>query len=158
MQNLFTIALSIVTITYVSVARADYVSESEFAANGTIAQVLESTLDTYLMPLEVQQIGNSLYNVGQNFGASGQAITSSTPQMDFVSKHIGGYCSPNISLEKQFFTCNGQASNLSNDTVSAQFLEMGDIRTSVLLEPSNLLRQKSCKSLKFKQLGHKKIN
>jgi hypothetical protein len=127
--------LAIGLVTYMPVAQADYVSESEFAANGSIALTLETNLDNYLMPYEVQQIGNSVYNVGTNYGALGNEITSSTPQMDFVTKHITGYCSPNITTEAQAFSCNGQAGNLNGDTVSAQFLEMGDIRTSVLLEP-----------------------
>jgi hypothetical protein len=134
LQNFFAMLLSVATVAYAPVANADYATESEFAANGSIAQVLESTLNTYLMPLEVQQIGNSVYNEGQNYGPSGQAMTSSTPQMDFVSKHVAGYCSPNISLEQQFFTCTGQTSGV--DAMSAQLLEMGDIRTSVLLEPT----------------------
>ncbi len=124
-----------VSACYLPVAHADYANQTEFSSNGTIAQALEANLNAYLMPVEVQQLGNSVYNVGQDFGALGQALTSSTPQMDFVSKHISGYCSPNISTEQKFFTCNGQAANLNNDAVSAQFLEMGDIRTSVLLEP-----------------------
>lgn len=128
----FTLSL----LTYLPVASADYVSESEFATNGSIAQVLENNLENYLLPYEVQQIGNSVYNVGKNYGALGQEMTSSTPQMDFVSKHISGYCSPNISVEASGFSCSGQAGNLNNDTQSAQLLEMGDIRTSVLLEPT----------------------
>ncbi len=126
----------VASVCYLPVVHADYLTETEFASNGSIAQALEANLDAYLMPKEVQQIGNSVYNTGQNYGALGQEMTSSTPQIDFVTKHISGYCSPNISTEKQFFTCNGQAANLNNDTVSAQFLEMGDIRTSVLLEPT----------------------
>lgn len=124
------------TCFYLPLAHADYMNEQEFAANGTIAQTLETKLNSYLMPMEVQQIGNSVYNVGTNYGALGEEITSSTPQMDFVSKHISGYCSPNISVEAQYLSCTGQVASLNNDAVSAQFLEMGDIRTSVLLEPS----------------------
>lgn len=123
-------------IIYLPMVHADYTTETEFASNGSVAQVLESALEQYLMPLEVQQLGNAVYNVGQNYGALGNELTSSTPQMDFVSKHISGYCSPNISVEKQFFQCTSQAGNLANDVVSAQFLEMGDIRASVLLEPT----------------------
>lgn len=123
-------------LAYLPPSHADYTTETEFAANGSVAQILEGALNQYLMPFEVQQIGNAVYNVGQNYGALGQELTSSTPQMDFVSKHITGYCSPNISLEKQFFQCTSKASEIGNDTVSAQFLEMGDIRASVLLEPS----------------------
>lgn len=136
LQNFFGMLLSVATVTYMPAAHADYLSEAEFAKNGTIAQSLETNLDAYLMPKEVQQLGNAVYNVGQNYGALGQELTSSTPQMDFVTKHISGYCSPNIAIEKQFFTCTGQTSNLGNDATSAQFLEMGDIRTSVLLEPT----------------------
>lgn len=135
LQNFFGMLLGVATATYMPAANAadpaTYVSEAQFGANGAIALKLEQTLNSYLMPLEVQQLGNSVYNVGQNYGASGQAISSSTPQMDFVSKHVSGYCSPNISVEKQQFNCSGQ-SGLSSTT--AQFLEMGDIRTSVLLE------------------------
>lgn len=133
----FLAALSVVaSLCYLPAAQADYATQSEFASNGSIAKALEENLSSYLMPKEVQQIGNSVYNVGKNYGASGQEITSSTPQMDFVTKHISGYCSPNIETEKNFFACSGQASNLNNDIVSAQLLEMGDIRTSVLLEPT----------------------
>lgn len=135
LQNFFGMLLGIATATYVPAANAadpaTYVSEAQFGANGAIAQKLETNIDSYLMPLEVQQIGNSVYNVGQNYGASGQSITSSTPQMDFVTKHITGYCSPNISVEKQHFNCSGQS---GLNATTAQFLEMGDIRASVLLE------------------------
>lgn len=120
---------------YLPVASADYVSQQEFAANGSVAQTLENSIDNYLLPYEVQQIGNAVYNAGKSYGALGNEITSSTPQMDFVSKHISGYCSPNIAVEATAFSCTGQAQNLNNDTYSAQLLEMGDIRTSVLLDP-----------------------
>lgn len=124
------------SMSYVATAYADYASETEFAANGSVAQILEQSLDAYLMPKEVQYFGNSVYNVGQSFVTGAQEMTSSTPQMDFVTKHISVYCSPNISTEQKFFACSGQAANLDNDKVSAQLLEMGDIRTSVLLEPT----------------------
>lgn len=136
MQKFLGALAIVVCACYLSPSYADYTNQTEFSANGTIAQSLEANLNAYLMPKEVQQIGNSVYNVGQDYGALGQELTSSTPQMDFVTKHISGYCSPNISTEQKFFTCNGQSANLNNDVVSAQFLEMGDIRTSVLLEPT----------------------
>lgn len=133
LQNFFGMLLSVATVTYMPAAHADYISETEFAANGVIVQKLEANLNNYLMPKEVQQIGNSVYNEGEKT-ASGQVRTSSTPQMEFVSRHISGYCSPNIDAEKNGFTCTGQSGSL--DAASAQFLEMGDIRTSVLLEPT----------------------
>ncbi|HSX20137.1 MAG TPA: hypothetical protein VLG38_03320 [Gammaproteobacteria bacterium] len=136
-MGLRNVLLSITTFglaVFVSVAHASYTDEAEFSTNGSIAQVLENNISQYLMPLEVQQIGNSVYNVGIVYGALGQEITSSSPQNDFVTKHMSGYCSP--GLENQYFTCNSQAANLNNDTASAQMLEMGDVRTSVLLEPT----------------------
>ncbi len=128
--------LFISTCFYLPIVHADYLNEQEFAANGTIAKSLESSLNAYLMPFEVQQFGNSVYNAGTNYGALGNEITSSSPQMDFVTKHIEGYCSPSIKNEQEGFSCAGQLANLKMDLVSAQFLEMGDIRTSVLLEPT----------------------
>lgn len=129
--SVLTVGLS----TICSVSYADYKNQSEFGNNGSIAQVLEDSINKFMMPLEVQQIGNAVYNVGIVYGALGQEITSSNPQYDFVSKHQSGYCSPNISVEKDGFQCVSQSGNLNNDATSAQFLEMGDIRTSVLLEP-----------------------
>lgn len=114
---------------------ADYKNESEFANNGSIAQILENNINQFLMPKEVQQIGNAIYNEGIVYGALGQEITSSSPQTDFVTKHQYGYCSPSISVEVSGFQCSSQAGNLNNDTATAQYLEMGDVRTSVLLEP-----------------------
>lgn len=124
------------TCFYLPVAHADYLNEQEFGQNGSIAKSLETNLNNYLMPFEVQQFGHSVYNAGTDYGALGNEITSSSPQMDFVTKHVQGYCSPNIKIEKDGFSCTGQTANLDNDAVSAQFLEMGDVRTSVLLEPN----------------------
>lgn len=130
------VTLSIIIGAYCGFAQASYTDESEFGTSGSIASTLENSIDTFLMPFEVQQVGNSVYNVGINYGPSGQQNTTSTPQVDFVTQHASVYCSPNISVEKTGFSCNGQAGNLNNDTTSAQLLEMGDIRTSVLLEPT----------------------
>jgi hypothetical protein len=132
MQKFLSTLAIVASACYLSPAHADYTNQTEFSANGTIAQSLEASLNAYLMPLEVQQIGNSVYNVNDG----NPKRTSSTPQMNFVEDHQAIYCSPNISSEKNFFSCNGQAANLGNDAVSAQFLEMGHIRTSVLLEPT----------------------
>lgn len=137
-MDLRRICCSLTTIcfsTFISCTYADYKNISEFTTNGTIAEILEGSINKFMMPLEVQQIGNAVYNEGITYGALGQEITSSNPQYDFVSKHQNGYCSPNIKIEKNNFQCTSQASNLGNDNTSAQYLEMGDIRTSVLLEP-----------------------
>lgn len=116
-------------------AHASYKNESEFASNGSIAKVLEDNINKFLMPKEVQQLGNAIYNEGIQYGALGQEVTSSNPQDNFVAKHESGYCSPNIKAELTGFACQSKAGQLGGDNDTAQFLEMGDVRTSLLLEP-----------------------
>lgn len=133
--GIFTVGCALVA----PLAHATYKNESEFANNGSIAQILESNINQFLMPKEVQQIGNAIYNEGVQYGALGQEVTSSNPQDNFVSKHESGYCSPNIQAEAKGFACQSKTGQLSNDVLTkeetAQYLEMGDVRTSVLLEP-----------------------
>ncbi len=137
-MDLRKVCLGVVTFSFAlaaPIAHASYKNVSEFASNGSIAQILEDNINQFLMPKEVQQLGNAIYNEGVQYGALGQEITSSNPQDSFVSKHQSGYCSPNIVAEAKGFTCQSKAGQLNNDSVTAQFLEMGDVRTSVLIEP-----------------------
>lgn len=130
--------LSFITIglaAYLPLAHADYVDESNFAQNGAAAQSLEDALEGFLMPIEVQLIGNAIYNDPINLGSNLPAITpTSSPQIDFVTQHSSTYCSPKVPTEATAFSCNGQTANLNNDSKTAALLEMGDIRPSVLLE------------------------
>lgn len=123
-------------VAFLPVAHADYVNESEFANNGQAAQVLEAAIDQYLRPIEVQQIGNAVYNSAENYSFINMGTTnpSSSPQIDFVTQHTTVYCSPNVPNEKNAFNCTGQSQN--TDSTTAQLLEMGDLRPSVLLEPT----------------------
>lgn len=128
--------LTVSCCAYLPLAHADYLSESEFNQNGMMASTLEKAIDTFLMPIEVQLIGNAVYNDPISLGSNLPSITpSSSPQMDFVTQHSGTYCSPKVPTEATAFQCQGQTGNLNNDSATAQMLEMGDVRPSVLLEP-----------------------
>lgn len=132
--------LGIITVSlaaYLPCAHADYVTEAEFAQSGSWAQTLENAINAFINPIDVQMIGNAIYNSPISLKAYNlpDITPTSTPQLDFVTQHMSTYCSPSVGLEATNFQCSGQAGNLSNDKVTAQLLEMGDIRPAVLLEP-----------------------
>ncbi len=83
--------------------------------------------------MEVQQIGSSVYNAAESYSNNSLGATNptSTPQLDFVTKHKSTYCGSGLTIEQQNFQC----STPNSDAATAQLLEMGDIRLSVLLEP-----------------------
>lgn len=116
----------LVLLAAVPLANAD---NSQFISNGSAASSLETAINDFLLSKSVQDFGFSIYQQGRNDGE----FVSSSPDMDFVSKHGQVYCSVNIAAEKSGFSCKPLSGVSPED---AKLLEMGDINFSTLLEPA----------------------
>jgi len=129
-RNMFMSIIGTVLLSIAPAVYADYSDDAEYKDNGAIASALEGALRDYLMENEVQQFGFAIYQQGKSYGSDGSEYVSASPQLELVDKHIAGYCSPNIPAEKEGFGC--VAKPVGDD---AKYLEMGDVKFSVLLEP-----------------------
>ncbi len=127
------IGVMIVAMAFTPTAHADFTDDAEFKANGAIVATLETKIPDFVTSNMVNSFGFSMYQSGRNFGDQGAEVVSSNPDLDMVKKHMSGFCSPNIEVEKTGFPCTGLTGVPASE---AKLLEMGDISSAPLLSPT----------------------
>ena len=107
---------------------------SAWAGNGAAVAAIEPTIITYLQAKNVQDLGFSMYQQQPKpvVAVTGPTTTSTDIHQAVVSNHTK-YCSKQLSAESGStgFVCQPQTGGTAND---AQYLQMGDVSTYVLLE------------------------
>ncbi len=116
-------------------------SESKFTSAGTSAGQIEAVINNSIINKTVQDFGYSIYQQGRDFGTGGDESVSSSPTMDFVSKHKNAYCSGSIASEVAGFGCPPKVPAVIGLPAlpgmdDGKYLELGDINFSVVLDPN----------------------
>ncbi len=104
---------------------------SSFTDNGEFAKTLETKIEEAILNNEINSMGFSLYLRGPKHKDDAQAYVSSNPRQEFVDRHLAGYCSTQFESEVRA-GCQPASGASPEDS---KYLEMGDVKASVLLSP-----------------------
>lgn len=105
-------------------------ADNTFTDNGKFAKALEEKVEAAILNNEINSMGFSLYLRGVKYSNDAQATVSSNPRQEFVDRHLAGYCTAQFDTEMKAGCVPGSLS-----PEDQKYLELGDIKASVLLSP-----------------------